>query len=99
MAEVVRVVLLIALAAGRKHATEADLRAHLDRVRDRRGAPPVRRCFRLSSIACIISGIPASTNTFSIWKPGALEMGLSTSLAPRGVHAMRARADVRPSGP
>jgi hypothetical protein len=35
--------LLIALAAGRKHATEADLRAHLDRV----GSSPANRRARV----------------------------------------------------
>ena len=61
-------------------------------------APVSRRGTMSSSIACMIRGTPASTMTFSILKPGALEMEFCTSSAPTGRRAMRRRAALRSSG-
>ena len=38
--------------------------------------------------------MPAKVKTFSIWKPGATETGLSTRVPPCGTRAMRRRAGV-----
>ena len=39
-------------------------------------------------------GMPAKVKTFSIWKPGATDTGLSTRVPPCGTRAMRRRAGV-----
>jgi len=63
-------------------------------VREITGAPPTKRCFIAANMPCMIVGIPAKVNTFSIWKPGAIDTGLSTSTPPCGMRAMRRRAGV-----
>ena len=45
-------------------------------------------------MAFMIFGTPAMTKTLPIWKPGAFETGLSISVAPSGMRAMRMRASL-----
>ena len=58
-------------------------------MRETIGAPPTSRCFIDWNIASAILGMPAKVKTFSIWKPGATETGLSTRMPPCG-HARHA---------
>ena len=67
-------------------------------VRLSTGAPPTSRCLKLWNIACTIIGTPANTKTLPIWKPGAIETGLSISVAVSGMRAMRWRAGVKIAG-
>ena len=58
------------------------------------GAPGTSFGATASSMACMIAGTPAITMTLPIQKPGALEIGFSTSSAPTGMRAMRAAGGV-----
>jgi hypothetical protein len=62
------------------------------------GVPRARRDTTSSSIACMIFGTPASTKTFSIWNPGAVETGFLIKLAPFGTRAMRWRRSLNSPG-
>ena len=62
------------------------------KVCDNSGAPPVRVGSTLATIASKTDGTPARTWTFSMVNPGAAETGLSISVAPCGMRAMRSRA-------
>jgi hypothetical protein len=67
-------------------------------VRERTGVPPTSLCFIDWNIASATLGMPAKVKTFSIWKPGATDTGLSTSWPPCGTRAMRRRAGVNRAG-
>ena len=67
-------------------------------LRDNTGSPPTSRCFIDWNIASATLGMPAKVKTFSIWKPGATETGLSTRVPPCGTRAMRRRAGVNSAG-
>ena len=56
------------------------------------GTPFVSRVATSSIMAFMIFGTPAMTKTLPIWKPGAFDTGLSMSVAPTGIRAMRIRA-------
>ena len=67
-------------------------------ARDSTGAPPTSRFCSVSTIARMIEGTPASTNTLSIWKPGAIETEFSMGTAPSGMKHILRRASLKSAG-
>lgn len=60
--------------------------------RDRMSFPPLR-CGRVAlNMVCMMDGMPASANTFSMQKPGAALIAFSINVAPTGISVIFNRA-------